>query len=165
MIVETARLLIRELTEDDAPFVLRLTNEPSFVANIADKGIRNLDDAREFLREGAWTNQKVPGYGQFVVELKEDRSATGICGLLYRENLEVTDIGFALLPEYWGHGYAFEAAEAVLEYGHSELGAGPIVGLTTEDNLPSIKLLEKLGMRFQKTVQMSDDDPGTAVYG
>ncbi|MCL7983456.1 MAG: GNAT family N-acetyltransferase, partial [marine benthic group bacterium] len=61
MIAETVRLLIRELTEDDAPFVLRLTNEPSFVANIADKGIRNLDDAREFLRDGAWTNQKIPG--------------------------------------------------------------------------------------------------------
>jgi len=165
MIVETHRLVIRELTVNDAAFVLRLTNEPSFLSNIADKGIRNLDDARRFVREGTWTNQKRPGYGQFVVVLKEDRSAAGICGLLYRENLDVTDVGFAFLPEYWGHGYAFEAAEALVEYGHSKLGVGSIVGLTTKDNEPSIKVLEKLGMRFQKTVRMSDDDPGTVDYG
>jgi RimJ/RimL family protein N-acetyltransferase len=164
MITETHRLVIRELTVDDAAFVLRLTNEPSFLSNIADKGIRNLDDAKQFLREGSWTNQKRRGYGQFVVVLKEDQSAVGVCGLLYRENLDMTDVGFAFLPEYWGHGYAFEAAAALVEYGHNRLGIDSIVGLTTKGNKPSIRLLEKLGMRYRKTVRTSDDDPGTRVY-
>ncbi len=165
MIVETSRLVIRELTADDAEFILRLTNEPSFVANIGDKGIRDLDDARRFLREGAWTNQPLPGYGQFLVELKEDGAAAGICGLLYRENLDLTDVGFAFLPAYWGRGLALEAARAVMEYGTSKLGVSAIVGLTTKENAPSIRVLEKLGLRFQKMVKMSPDDPGTALYG
>lgn len=165
MILATHRLVIRELTVDDATFVLRLTNEPSFIANIADKGIRTLEDARSFLREGNWTNQARPGYGQFLVELKKDASAVGVCGLLYRDQHAMTDIGFAFLPEYWGSGYAVEAARALVDYGHSELGVESIVGLTSSDNAASIRVLEKLGMKFQKTVRMSDDDPGTAVYG
>jgi RimJ/RimL family protein N-acetyltransferase len=165
MIAETPRLLIRALTSDDAEFVLRLTNEPSFLANIGDKGVRNLDDARRYLRESPWTNQKRPGYGQFVVEVKDEGTPIGICGLLYRDHLDVTDIGFAFLPEFWGRGLALEAAGAVIEYGRSKLGVGTVVGLTKASNLPSIRLLEKLGMRFLKTVKMSDEDPGTALYG
>lgn len=164
MILETERLVIRELTARDAAFVLRLTNEPSFISNIADKGIRSLDDARTFLREGAWTNQARPGLGQFLVELKGDASAAGVCGLMHRQGLDVTDVGFAFLPEFWGNGYALEAASALIEYGRSELGIEAIVGLTTTSNSSSIKVLERLGMRFRRTVRMSEDDPGTAVY-
>lgn len=165
MIAETPRLLIRALTSDDAEFVLRLTNEPSFLANIGDKGIRTIDDARRFLREGPWTNQPRPGYGQFLVQAKDTGTSAGICGLLYRDRLDVTDIGFAFLPEFWGQGLALEAATAVMEYGRTTLGVGAVVGLTTSGNLPSIRLLEKLGMTFQRTVKMSDNDPGTALYG
>jgi len=165
MITETQRLKIRELTVNDAAFVLRLTNEPSFMANIGDKGIRNLDDAKEFILKGSWTNQKKPGYGQFLVQLKENNAAAGICGLLYRDTLDVTDIGFAFLPDYWGCGYAIESAKALMEYAHTKLGVDTIVGLTIKENVPSIKVLEKLGMKFKKMVKMSDDDPGTALYG
>lgn len=165
VIAETPRLVIRALAADDAEFVLRLTNEPSFLANIGDKGVRNLNDARRFLRDSPWTNQTKPGYGQFVVEVKDEGRPAGICGLLYRDRLDVTDIGFAFLPEFWGRGLALEAANAVMEYGRSELGVGAVVGLTNESNLPSIRLLEKLGMRFLKMVKMSDEDPGTALYG
>jgi RimJ/RimL family protein N-acetyltransferase len=163
-IVETPRLRLRQFTLDDAEFVLELVNEPSFVSNIADKGLRTPDDARRFILEGSWTCQEKPGYGQFVVELKEGGEPVGICGLLYRDSLDLTDIGFALLPDYWGQGYAFEAASTVLEYGRSTLGIEKIVGLTSEDNLASIKVLRKLGMEFERTVKMSDDDPGTVLY-
>ena len=163
-ILETPRLRLRLITVEDAEFVLRLVNEPSFVSNIGDKGLRNLEDARRFIREGSWTRQQRPGYGQFLVELKESGAATGICGLLYRESLDVTDIGFALLPGYWGQGLAYEAAGAVMEYGHSKLGIDKIVGLTSEENLASIKVLKKLGMEFERNVKMSADDPGTVLY-
>jgi RimJ/RimL family protein N-acetyltransferase len=164
MIVETPRLRLRELTVDDAEFVFRLVNEPSFLSNIGDKGVRNLDDARQFILEGPWTCQEKRGYGQFLVELKEGGVPIGICGLIYREFLDLTDVGFALLPEYWKRGFAYEAADAVLKYGHSTLGINTIVGLTSEENLASIKVLEKLGMKFERVVKMSDDDPGTVVY-
>ena len=164
MITETPRLRIRELTIGDAEFILGLVNEPSFLENIGDKGVRNLEDARQFILEGPWASHRERGYGQFLVELKEGGEAIGVCGLLYREALEVSDIGCAFLPEYWRQGIAYEAACAVMEYGRSTLGIEKIVGLTSEENVASIKALEKLGMSFERMVKMSDDDPGTALY-
>jgi [ribosomal protein S5]-alanine N-acetyltransferase len=164
MITETTRLKIRKITIEDAAFILRLVNEPSFMENIGDKEVRSLKDARQFILKGSWTCRERPGYGQFLVELKNGGNPVGICGLLYRKPLLVTDIGFAFLPEYWGCGLAYEAAAAVLTYGHSKLGIKKIVGLTAAENLTSIKLLTKLGMKFEKNVKMSDDDPGTVLY-
>jgi len=164
LIVETKRLRIRELTVDDAEFIFGLVNEPSFLENIGDKGLRNLEDARRFILEGPWASHREQGYGQFLVELKESGDPVGVCGLLYREALDVSDIGCAFLPKYWRRGYAYESACAVMEYGRSTLGIDRIVGLTSEENAASIKALEKLGMSFERMVKMSDDDPGTALY-
>jgi [ribosomal protein S5]-alanine N-acetyltransferase len=163
-IIETNRLRLRELTTDDAEFVLQLVNEPSFISNIGDKGIRNLDDAVTFILSGSWTNQKRSGYGQFLIELSGNSQPIGICGLLYRDILGVTDIGYALLSAYHGFGYASEAAAAMMEYGYSTLGIDRIVALTSKENQPSIRVLEKLGLKFERIVKMSDDDSGTALY-
>ncbi len=164
MITETGRLLVRALTLDDAEFILRLTNEPAFIANIGDKHVRSVDDARRFLTEGAWTNQPKPGHGQFLVELKSEGCPIGVCGLLYRERLDVTDVGFAFLSDYHGRGYAVEAARAVVAYGHEVLGIGSIVGLASESNLASVRVLEKLGMKFQRVVKLFGDDHATGLY-
>lgn len=164
MIVETPRLHIRDLTVDDAEFIFGLVNEPSFLENIGDKGVRNLEDARQFILAGPWASHRERGYGQFLVELNEGGDPIGVCGLLYREALDVSDIGCAFLPRYWRCGYAFEAAVAVIEYGRSTLGIEKIVGLASEENVASIKALEKLGMEFERMVKMSKDDPGTALY-
>ena len=164
MILETPRLRIRELTVDDAEFIFGLVNEPSFLEHIGDKGVRNLEDARQFILEGPWASHRERGYGQFLVELKEGGDPIGVCGLLYREALDASDIGCAFLPAYWRRGFAYESACAVMEYGRSTLGIEKIVGLTSEENVASIKVLEKLGMSFERTVKMSDDDPGTALY-
>ena len=122
MILETKRLILRKITIEDAEFVLRLVNEPSFVSNIGDKGLKNLGDAERFILEEYWTNQERSGYGMFLVELKDGGNSIGSCGLLYRKILDVTDIGFAFLPEYWNRGFAYEAAEAIMGYGHLTLG-------------------------------------------
>jgi RimJ/RimL family protein N-acetyltransferase len=164
MITETDRLRVRALALDDAEFILSLTNEPAFIANIGDKGVRSLDDARRFLAEGAWTNQPRPGHGQFLVELKIDGRPIGVCGLLYRERLDVTDVGFAFLSAYQGRGYAVEAARAVVDYGHRVLGIESIVGLASESNAASVRVLEKLGMRFQRVVKIFGDDHATGLY-
>jgi len=162
--IETPRLRIRDLSPDDAAFVLELVNEPAFLANIGDKGLRTLDDARRYLADGPWTRQKRPGYGQFLVELKATGEPVGICGLLHRDALDVTDVGFAMLERHRARGFATEAAVTVMRYGRAELGVAEIVGLTTPGNTASIKVLEKLGMRFDRMVKMTDDDPGTALY-
>ena len=98
MIIETPRLRIRELTGDDAEFIFGLVNEPSFLANIGDKGVRNLEDARKFILEGPWANHRDRGYGQFLVELKDGGDPIGVCGILFRDSLNVSDFGCAFLP-------------------------------------------------------------------
>jgi RimJ/RimL family protein N-acetyltransferase len=165
LIAETRRLKIRELTVDDADFILGLVNEPSFLENIGDKGVRDLDDARRFILEGPWAAGQPPGHGQFAVEVKTSGLRAGVCGILYRERLDLTDIGCAFLPQFWRRGFATEAATAVMSYARATLGVDAIVALTAEHNLASIKLLEKMGFRLERTVKMTEDDPGTLVYG
>ena len=163
-IVETRRTSLRKLTQDDAAFILELVNQPSFLANIGDKGVRTLADAKEFILDGPWRRDQPDGYGQFLVELKSDRRPIGVCGLLYRERLDVSDVGCAFMPEFWRQGYALETTTAVMEYGRSVLGVDKIVGLTAEHNHASIALLGRLGMTFERMVEMTDDDPGTPLY-
>jgi len=163
-LIKTARLRLRKINLLDADFILRLVSEPAFIENIGNKGIETLQDARRFIREGPWTNQEKPGYGQFLVELIENTEPIGICGLLYRKELDLTDIGFAVLEKYRGKGLAYEAAAATMAYGHKQLGVEVIHGLTSERNQASIRLLEKLGLYFDKIIKTADDDPGTVIY-
>lgn len=163
-VVETERLRMRELTEDDAEFVFRLLPDPEVMEGIGYRGVETLEDARRFIRRGPWTNQPRPGLGHFLVEEKASGEPTGTCGLLYRDNLDVIDVGFAFLPEFWGRGYATEAAGAMLDHGRRTLGIERIVGLTSPDNAGSIRVLEKLGMSFEREVKMSEDDPGSVLY-
>jgi len=162
--LETPRLRLRELTADDAAFVLRLVNEPAFVANIGDKNLRTLDDARRFIESGPWRCPGRPGYGQLAVEWKALGETVGICGLLYREALDLTDVGFAFLAEYRGRGFATEAAAAVLRHGYEALGLREIVGLTTRENVDSVRVLEKLGLGFSRTVALSEGKPEIDLY-
>ncbi|NOR20075.1 MAG: GNAT family N-acetyltransferase [Xanthomonadales bacterium] len=157
MIAETSRLNIRQLSVSDAAFVLGLTNEPSTIENIGDKGLRSVADAEQFISNGPWTRQQRPGYGQFALELKHSGELIGVCGILYRVKLDLTDVGFALMPKFWRQGFAFEAARAVMDYGHSVLAVENIVGLTSGTNVASINLLKKLGMQFETMVSLSDD--------
>jgi RimJ/RimL family protein N-acetyltransferase len=165
VIVETARLRLRRLTVDDAAFVLKLVTDPAFFANIGDKGVRDLEDARRFILSGPWAAGQPPGHGQFLVERKEDGAALGVCGILHRANLGLTDVGCAFLSSYRRQGYATEAALAVIAYARRELGVEEIVALTASHNVASIRLLESLGFRYRRTVKMNDTDAGTLVYG
>ncbi|MBS1765806.1 MAG: GNAT family N-acetyltransferase [Acidobacteria bacterium] len=140
-ILETARLNLRPLALDDAPFILRLLNEPSFLQHIGDKGVRDLDGARAYLANGPLASYAAHGHGLLAVELKEGGEPIGMCGLLQREHLEHPDLGYAFVPEAWGQGYASEGARAVLD----EAKIPRILALVSPANAPSIRLLEKLG--------------------
>jgi [ribosomal protein S5]-alanine N-acetyltransferase len=151
-LLETERLAIRQLTEDDAAFILELLNEPSFIQNIADRGVRTLDDAVQYIVNGPRASYERNGFGLFMVELKDSGVPIGMCGLIKRDSLEDVDIGYALLPRFWSQGYAYEAASAVMDYGCNVLNIPRIVGITAPDNQGSIRVLEKLGLRFDKIV-------------
>lgn len=155
--LETDRLLLRQLTTDDAPFILELLNEPSFLQNIGDKGVRSITDARGYLLSGPLASYEHYGFGLYLVERKESRVALGICGLLKREALADVDLGFAFLPQFWGQGFAVEAAQAVKNYAHQRLGLARIVAITLPSNRGSIRVLETLGMRFEKTIRLAEE--------
>ena len=163
-ILETDRLVLRHLTTDDAEFVLRLVNDPSFIANIGDRGIRSVEQASTYLLDGPIRSYTDHGHGLYMVALKSSLTPIGMCGILKRIQFDDVDLGYALLPEFWSQGFAFEAASAVLHFAHSSLGVPRTLGLVSPDNLPSIKLLEKLGFIFSELRQMKPDGLPTAIY-
>lgn len=159
----TDRLVIRPLTLADAAFVLRLLNEPTFLANIGDRGVRTLEQAGEYLRSGPLASYARHGYGLDLVELREG-PAIGICGLIRRERLAHPDLGYALLPEFAGRGLAFEAARATLEHARAELGLTTIQAVVKPGNMRSIRLLERLGFVPIGEVALFDDQPADRLF-
>lgn len=156
--IETERLVIRHLSAEDAPFILDLLNQPSFLQNIGDRGVHNLQDAENYLRTGPMASYAKHGFGLFLVELKQDRSAIGMCGLIRREMLEDVDIGFAYLPQYWGQGYAFEAASAVMTFARQVIKLERIVAIVAPGNQRSIRLLEKIGLKYEQMITWPEDN-------
>lgn len=164
-VLETERLIVRRLSSGDAEFILQLLNEPSWLRFIGDKGVRTIEGARAYILNGPVEMYSRLGFGLYLVELKEEGSSIGICGLIKRDSLKDVDIGFAFLPKYWGSGYAYEAASAVMAYGKNVLGLNRIVAVTSADNDSSAKLLEKLGLRFEGMMKLSDDSEEVRLFG
>ena len=150
--MNSARLRLRRLTEEDAPFILQLVNEPSWLRYIGDRGVRTLEDARVYLTKGPLDMYQRLGFGLLLVERREDGAALGLCGLIKRDTLPDVDLGFAFLPEHWGKGYAREATTAVLDDGARSFGLQRVVAITSLDNQRSIQLLEKIGFHFDRTI-------------
>jgi RimJ/RimL family protein N-acetyltransferase len=163
-VIETDRLNLRLLSADDAEFIVELLNDPSFLRFIGDKGVRTLDDARDYILNGPVDMYNRLGFGLYLTELKESGAPIGICGLIKRDSLEDVDIGFAFLPRFWAKGYAYESAAAVMAYGKTVLGLKRIVAITSLDNYASGRLLEKLGLRFEQTIHLSKDAPEVRLY-
>jgi len=162
--LETERLRLRELTAEDAPFMLALLNDPDFIRYIADRGVRTEEQAREYIAKGPAASYAANGFGLLRVGLKGDETPIGVCGLIKREGLDDPDVGYAFLPAYRAQGYAHEAARAVLAHGREALGLKRIVAIVSSDNERSIRLLEKLGMRFERMVTLPGDDEEIKLY-
>ncbi len=157
-VFETPRLVVRRLTLADAPFAFDLVNTPDFVRYIGDKGVCDILGAERYLREGAIASYEKNGFGLYLVLRKTDQQPLGIAGLVKRDSLEFADLGYAFMPEYWGHGYAAEAARGVLEYASHQLGLGPLLAITSPDNDGSIKLLVRLGFRDDGLKELTPGD-------
>ena len=156
-VLETERLVLRHLSPADAEFIVELLNDPSFIRYIGDKQVRTLDDARSYVLNGPVKSYETYGFGLNLVELKSAGKPIGICGLLKRDTLPEPDIGFAFLPAYWNLGFAFEAAAAVMSHARETLGVDLVLAITTPDNEASAKLLNKIGLRFDRVVKLSED--------
>jgi RimJ/RimL family protein N-acetyltransferase len=163
----TSRLVLRRLELDDAAFVVRLLNEPSFLENIGDRGVRDEQDAHRYLRDGPMAMYAKYGFGLWHASLKSDGTAIGMCGLLRRDTLPDADIGYAYFPAHWGKGYALEAAEGTLRHAADKFGLRRVIAVVSQGNAGSIRVLEKIGMQFERMHSMGPG-PGEAdvrLYG
>ncbi len=159
----TPRLTIRPFLLEDAAFILRLLNEPSFIQNIGDKGVRTLDQAKDYLRTGPMASYQTHGHGLWMVEHQATSMPMGMCGLIKRDALPAVDLGYAFLPEFWGQGYAREASAACLAFGRGDLGLVNFLAIVSPENRASIRLLEALDFRFSGNREMAPGDE-VAVY-
>ncbi len=164
LVLETDRLFLRQLSTEDAEFILELVNEPSWLRFIGDKGVRTIDDACKYILQGPVASYERFGFGLYLTELKDSGKPIGICGLVKRESLADPDIGFAFLPGFWGKGYAFESAAAVLGFAKSAFGLNRILAITAPDNHSSIRLLAKLGLSFEQMVRFSEDNAELKLF-
>ncbi len=167
LVLETQRLRLHAMSagiEDDKALMLRLLNEPSFIRNIADRGVRTLEQAGAYLSNGAIKSYGEHGYGMYRMEVKGSGASAGNCGLVRRGGLDGPDLGYALLPEFCGQGYAAEAAQGVMDHARRQLGLGRLLAIVNPDNAPSIRLLQKLGFAFERMVRLSPDDIALKLF-
>ncbi len=163
-LIETERLQLREFTLADAPYMLRQLNEPSFIENIADRGIRTLQQAEAYLQNGAMASYQSSGFGFWTVIEKSSGQTIGMCGLVKRDNLPHADLGYSLLPEYLGKGYALEAAQACVDAADKTFNLPTLLAIVNTNNFASRKLLEKLGFTFQRMIALYENQPDLCLY-
>lgn len=163
-ILRTNRLLLSEFSTKDDAFILKLVNTPSWLEFIGDKKVKNLEDAKNYLINGPMASYRENGFGLYLVQLKSNKTPIGMCGLVNRPTLKDVDIGFALLPEYEGKGFGFESALATMEYAQKELNLEKIVAITSKHNGRSQKLLERIGLKFEKLIESDKEGEELMFY-
>ena len=163
-IAETDRLVIRRLVKRDAAFIYSLVNQPSWLRHIGDKGVKNIQDAEAYIENGPVDMYHRLGFGLYLVEIAEKNTPIGICGLIKRDSLNDVDIGFAFLPDFWGKGYAFESASAVMQHAKQVLEIDRVVAIITPQNIVSIKLVERLGFRFERDIESDSNGKSLSLF-
>lgn len=163
--LETDRLFLVRSREDHWPFLLKLVNTPKWIKNIGDRKVNTEEDARNYLKNKIIPNaDDSKSYGQLCIVRKSDKVIVGVTGLYKREGLNHADIGFALLPEYEGMGYAHEATRKLLDHVIDQKVLHRIEGITLPSNIASQGLLEKLGLNYERMVQIPNDKEELMLY-
>lgn len=161
---ETERLIMRPTVEEDAAFIRELLNSPKWLEYIGDRNVRTVEDANEYIKIKMLPQLERLGYGNYTLIRKSDQHKIGTCGLYDREGLDGIDIGFAFLPGYERKGYGFEAANKLKNVAFAEFGVSEINAITIKTNIASQKLLEKLGLKFEKLIKLPNDEEELMFY-
>lgn len=163
-IIETPRLLLKEFTSSDSEFIIELLNSPGWLKYIGTRNVSSAEDAVNYIENRIRRSYLESGFGFYKIELRTNGAIAGMCGLVKRDSLEEVDIGFALLPQYENNGYAFEASEAVMNFAKEKLKLHRLAAITVPYNNSSVKLLEKLGMKFERTIHLPDDPEALMLF-
>jgi RimJ/RimL family protein N-acetyltransferase len=162
--IQTDRLRIREFNLKDAAFMLELLNTPEWIKNIGDRNVKTVQDAENYLLKGAMKYEELKGISFYVVCLKESEKVIGTCGFVKRDFLEDVDFGFAFLPDYFGKGFAFESAVAMLQFGYENLKIRQCLAICLHENNSSVKLLKRLGFTYSNDIHFQPDNELLALY-
>ncbi len=165
IVVETERLILRKFTLQDAPFVLNLVNTPTWLRFIGDRNVHSIEDAERYLLNGSLKSYQEHGFGFYAVLTKESFQPVGMCGLVKRDSLKDVDIGFAFLPDSAGKGYGFEAATATMSLAKNTLKLKRIIAIVDPENEISIGLIKKIGLTYERMLQLSPDDIELMLWG
>ena len=157
-VLETQRLVLREIEPADAPFILELLTDPAFLANIGDRGVSDLPSAANYIETSPRASYARNGYGLWLVESKETGESLGMAGLVRRDTLPDADIGYAFLPRHWSKGYAVEACAAVRDHAMRTLAMPRLLAIVSPGNAASVKVLERIGLTFRENVRMGADE-------
>lgn len=150
--LETTRLVLRPVEKSDAAFILELMNEPGYLKNIGDRGVRTVEDAEAYIDAKFIETYRTLDFGLWIAVSKAESIAIGICGFVKRDVLEYPDLGFAFLERFWSQGYGSESAAAALAYGRATLRLSQVYGVTSQANCASMRLLEKLEFTYDRTI-------------
>ena len=161
-ILSTGRTQLRWLSDEDADFIITLLNDPSFIKNIGDRGVRNKEDALRYINKMR-DNYQSQGFGFYLVESLTGEKM-GISGMIHRAGLDHPDIGFAFLPQFCGRGFALESALGVKTMAEREWGMKKILAIVSPGNIPSQKLLTKLGLKFDKLTRLNEKDDEVELF-
>jgi ribosomal-protein-alanine N-acetyltransferase len=159
----TARLTLRPLGPEDAPFVLDLMSEPTVAQNVGRRPMQSLTEARNYIAVRGTDSYVRHGFGMYLVCIRDSGVGIGISGLVRREGLEEVDLGFALLPRFQGVGYATESALAVMQLAR-DLRLPQVAAVTAPENRNSARVLQKLGFAFARSIRLPGDDADLAMY-
>jgi [ribosomal protein S5]-alanine N-acetyltransferase len=165
IISETERLTIRQVDVTDASFILELLNSEGWLKYIGDRKIYNLKEAENYILNRFIPPYKTIGFSFYLVQLKEEKTPVGICGLVKRDFLNDIDLGFAFLPEHNGKGYAFESSMAIMKFAKEKLNINRLLAFCNQDNERSVKLIKKLGMQFKGLIQLPDEESQCMLFG
>ena len=164
IVTRTERLSLRWLEPSDGAFILQLVNDPDWLRYIGDRGIRTLADAEAYIETGPRAMYARLGFGLYAISVNRGRHLIGMCGLIQRDTLPHIDIGYALLPAFRGHGYALEAAQACVALARDTFKVHRLLAIASPDNAASARLLNKLGMQLEQTLELVPGSSPVAMY-
>lgn len=164
MSFQSERLIIRPTLEKDAELIYQLMNSAKFIKYVGDRKLYTLEDAEIYIQDKMLPQLRSLGYSNYSIINKKNGAKIGICGLYNREGLDGIDIGFGILPEYEGLGYAFESSSRLIKAGFEELEIKEIKAITNKENISSQSLLYKLGFKLKGTIMLPNENDELLLY-
>ena len=162
--IVTERLQIQPVSINDAEFILTLLNSKSWIQNIGNRNVHTIEEAQKYIESRMLPQLKEKGYGNNIVQLRSTGETIGTAGIYHRPGLGIPDIGFAFLEEYQGKGYGSESAYHVMNMGFRDYDIPAMSAITLPSNKASVRLLEKLGMKYVKMIHLPDDEEELMYY-